>query len=398
MKTEVAIIGAGPAGLIAARELARGGVTVKVFEEHSEVGEPDHCAGILSIEGLKRLGIKPNTDFIQQEIVGGTLYSPSGINIRITNNRPRAYIVNRGAFDRHLADMMLDEGAELKTGYRVKELLVREGKVSGLIHDDEVKAELVINAEGVKGTLSRSLGFSKPEGVLSGINAEVSDVELEEGMVEVWFGDQFSPGFFVWVVPTGDNTARCGLGCSSGNPWVRLRGFLDKRFKDYDTMTPARWSIITGGPINKTYGEGILLIGDVAGQVKPTTAGGVIMGGLCAVEAAKTTFKALDSGDTSLGQLKLYDDAWRAKLGKEFTTMLQARRIANKISDARMDRLFDAAKKAGLEKTAENLINEGDMDMQSRIIRKAITNPRIIQVGVSALGRILYNELLALLG
>jgi len=257
---------------------------------------------------------------------------------------------------------------------------------------------LVVDAEGVRGTIAGEMGFLRPDGILSGINVEVSGVELEEGMVEVWFGDKYSPGFFVWVTPTGDGYARCGLGCKSGDPWLRLRGFLDKRFKTYDAGRPARWPILTGGPIDRTYGEGILLVGDVAGQVKPTTAGGVIMGGLCAMEAAETAIKALEADNTSSVYLKNYDDSWRAKYGQEFTTMLQARKIANRISDARMNRLFDAAKKAGLEETAEKLINEGDMDMQSQVIRKALTNPSFIRAGVSAFGRVLINEFLTILG
>jgi len=389
MKTEAAIIGAGPAGLITARELARSGINATVFEEHIKVGEPNHCAGILSIEGLKRLGIKPHTDFIQQEIVGGTLYSPSGTGIRIKSNRPRAYIVNRGAFDRHLSEAASDDGAELRTGCRIENLQN---------HEEIVKAGLVIDAEGVKGIVAGGMGFPKPSGIISGINVEVSSIELEEGMVEVWFGDKFSPGFFIWVTPSGDGTARCGLGCNTGDPWVNLKKFLDKRFKTYEAGPPARWPILTEGPIDKTYGEKILLVGDVAGQVKPTTGGGVIMGGICALESAKTAIKALESGNTSAEYLKNYDDSWRAKLGKEFTTMLQARRIANRISDARMNRLFDATKKAGLEETAEKLINEGDMDMQSKIIRKALTTPSFIRVGVSAFGRVLLNEFLTILG
>jgi len=389
MKTEAAIIGAGPAGLITARELARSGINATVFEEHTTIGEPNHCAGILSIEGLKRLDIKPHTDFIQQEIVGGTLYSPSGIGIRVKSNRPRAYIVDRGIFDRHLADRAEEEGVQFRTGHRIENIQS---------HNEIIEAVLIIDAEGVKGSIARERGFPKPDGIISGINVEVSGIEIEEGMVEVWFRDEFSPGFFVWVTPTGDNTARCGLGCNTGDPWLRLKSFLDTRFKTYEAGTPARWPILTGGPINRTYGESILLVGDVAGQAKPTTAGGVIMGGLCAIEAAKTASKSLEGGNTSSEYLKNYDESWRTKYGHEFTTMLQARKIANRISDARMNRLFDAAKKSGLEETVEKLVNEGDMDMQSKIIRKALTNPSFIRVGVSAFGRVLVNEFLTILG
>ena len=89
MRTEAAVVGAGPAGLIAARELARRGVEVKVFEEHPVIGEPNHCAGILSVEGLRRLGVEPDNRFIRHEIRGGTAFSPNGTGIRITCSRTR---------------------------------------------------------------------------------------------------------------------------------------------------------------------------------------------------------------------------------------------------------------------------------------------------------------------
>ena len=397
MKTEAAIIGGGPAGLIAARELARLGLETTLFEEHYHIGEPNHCAGILSVEGLQRLGVEPNSDFIQHEVRGGTVYSPSGTPLRITDNRTRAYIVDRAAFDKHLSELASNHGAVIETGVRVTGLLSSGGVVHGVKTKDDIPAQVVINSEGISGKLAGSLGFPKPKGVKSGINAEVSGIDVEPGMVEIWFGCRRSPGFFVWVAPTGDNSARVGLGCNSGDPWTRLKDFLNERFEIYQMGEPKRWPIITGGPLDVTHCGGMLLVGDVAGQVKPTTAGGVILGGLCALEAANVASKVVERGDSSMRLLKDYDEAWKRKLGKEFGTMLQARRVVDKLSDARIDRLFEAAKEAGLEEMASSLIREGDMDMQSKVIRKALINPSVIKVGISVLGRTLFSEFSALL-
>jgi len=397
LKTEAAIVGGGPTGLTAAREIARYGYEVTVFEEHPTIGEPNHCAGILSVEGLERLGVKPSTDFIQHQIKGGTVFAPNGTALRIKGSRTRAYIVDRAAFDRHLAEAAHDHGAVIKTGSRVKQLLTSEGNVQGVLTHEETPSDIVIDCEGLRGRLADSMTFPKPKGILSGINVEVSNVQVEQGMVEVWFGSRLAPGFFAWVAPTGENSARCGLGCRGGDPWLRLNSFLKDRFGECTVKGPERWPIITGGPIDKTHCSGMLLVGDVVGQVKPTTAGGVIMGGLCALEAAVIAVQALEEGDSSRRVLARYDENWRRKLGKEFSTMLHARRIADKISDGRMDRLFSASRKAGLEETAMALIEDGDMDMQSGIIRKALTNPSVLKVGASVLGRTLFSELKVLL-
>jgi len=395
LKAEAIVVGGGPAGLIAARELASRGVEVKAYEEHTVIGEPNHCAGILSVEGLARLDVKPSPEFIQHVVRGGVAYSPDGTPIRITGSRTRAYIVDRAAFDRHLAGQAEDAGAELILGHRVRELLVEENRVAGVLgNDGPVDAEVVIDCEGTAGFLARSVGLGPPErGVLSGINTEVSGVEVEPGMVEVWLGEDVAPGFFAWVAPMGDDSARCGLACESSDAKVLLEKFLEKRFGETEHTIPVRWPVLKGGPVAKTYGEGLLLVGDVAGQTKPTTGGGVIFGGLCAVEAAKTVCSALKADDCSAEYLSRYETAWEELLGREFSSMLAARRFADGISDDRKDRLFGSLKSSGLEGTLERLVEEGDMDMQSGVLRSALTHPGMIGVLVSSLGRLALAEL-----
>ena len=132
MRTEVAVVGGGPAGLIVARELAAQGVQVKVFEEHPEIGTPNHCAGILSVEGLKRIGVEPDLKFLRHEISGGTAFAPDGTGIRITGGRTRAYIVDRAIFDRHLAEIAREAGAEIERNHRIRDLVFKDGRVVGV--------------------------------------------------------------------------------------------------------------------------------------------------------------------------------------------------------------------------------------------------------------------------
>jgi len=399
LSTEAAIVGAGPAGLIAARELARRGFEVEVLEEHPIVGEPSHCAGLLSVEGLKRLGVDPCQDFVQQEVTGGTVYSPGGKAVRISGSRTRAYVVDRAAFDRHLADSAMRDGARIETGRRVTGLHVAKGRVCGVeIRGSTKQAYLVIDCEGAGGYLAKGLGFPRPsEGVLSGVNAEVSGVDLEPGMVEVWLGEYLAPALFAWVIPIGEKVARCGLACGRGDAEERLRAFLERRFGGVGGTKTLRWPVLTGGPIERTFTDGLLLVGDVAGQTKPTTGGGVILGGLCAVEAARAAAEALEAEDFSAGFIGRYERYWRAALGKEFSSMLSVRRFLNKIPDGRMDRLFDSLKRSGLESTLEGLADGGDMDMQSGVLIAVFKNPALLRVLAEGLGRMGLVELRALL-
>jgi len=395
--TEIVVVGAGPAGLIVASEVAKRGVDVKVVEEHPVIGEPNHCAGLLSVEGLRRLGVKPSEDFVQHEIIGGRIYSPNGADIEIRGNRTRAYAIDRAAFDRFLAEIAEGEGVEVETHRRVEDLMTKNGRVEGVLGRGwEIRAQVVVDAEGATAALAMKAGLtSRKLGLLAGLNVEVSGVDIEPHKVEVWLGDDIAPGLFAWVIPLGDGVARCGLACNSGDAHGRLMRFLDKRFNGAECSQPRRGIVLTGGPARRTYWDGLLLVGDAAGQTKPTTGGGVILGGLCAIEAGKTAAQAVETDDCSARFLQRYQKAWRASLGREFASMSAARNLMNKLSDDRLNRLFDAFHREGLEETLNNLVEEGDMDMQSGVIRAALGKSTLHRVLVRVMGRMLLRELMS---
>lgn len=397
-KTDVVVVGAGPAGLLAAREVASRGLGVKVLEEHNVVGVPNHCAGLLSVEGLARLGVEPSPDFVQNEITGGWIYSPGGEVLEVPGTRTRAYVVDRTLFDRYLAASAEEEGADVETGRRVEELIRGDAGVEGVRGQAwSIKAQVVIDAEGAGASLARGIGFAPPgSGVLRGINMEVSNVDVGSHMVEVWFGSDFAPGLFAWVIPLGERTARCGLACRGGAALSGLRRFLANRFREPECSSPRSGVVLTGGPIGKTYGDGVLLVGDVAGQTKATTGGGVILGGLCAIEAGITAADAVDACDCSAGFLQRYQRAWREALGGDFSSMLSVRRLLNKMSDRSLDRIFEAVRRGGLEDTIRGLVDVGDMDTQSGVIRASLVNPRLLRLLLTCLGRMALDELRSL--
>jgi geranylgeranyl reductase family protein len=397
LRIEVAVVGGGPAGLIAARELASKGVQVKVFEEHPQIGTPNHCAGILSVEGLKRIGVEPDSQFLRHEVAGGTAFAPDGTGIRITGGRTRAYIVDREVFDLHLAEEAIDAGAEIEGNHRIRDFIIADGRVAGVHGDIDIKASIVIDAEGASGALARKLGLPRPrDGVLAGINVNVPDAQLEPGMVEVWFGEDLAKGMFAWAVPVGEDEVRCGLATEKGDSLELLRKFIKKRFGLTECGEPARWPVLTGGPVNRTHADRLLLVGDVAGHTKPTTGGGVILGGMCAMMAAEIAIQALENEDYSTGFMRRYDEKWREALGGEFSSMLRMRRFLNSIPDPRMNRIFASVKSADLEPTLERIIEVGDMDLQSGVLQKAFTHPGMLRVMTSSLSRLALGELKSL--
>jgi len=394
LDSDALVIGAGPSGLLAAKTIASRGFSVRILEEHAKVGVPSHCAGLISVEGLKRIGVEASGSFVQNTITGGRIYSPDGQYVEIKDRRPRAHVIDRTALDQRLAELAVDVGAELTTGVRAERLTLSDGCVTGASGAGWVEeARLVIDAEGPSRRLAREAGvINNGRAPLLGVNTEIG-CDVDADIVEVWFGEETAPGFFAWVIPTSGNQARVGLATKSGDPTKFLAGFVKKRFGDTKYLPPRAGQVLVEGPVNKSSFPGLLLVGDAAGHVKPTTGGGVVLGGLCAIEAGKTAVKALETGDTSTKTLGEYDEAWRRLYGSEFRSMQTLRSLADRVSDARMNRFFRVFRDAGLGDRVNELVAEGDMDLQEGVIRRALSEPGIMKAAIGGLGRLALAEL-----
>ncbi len=392
-ETDVLVVGAGPAGLIAGMEAARRGVGVLILEEHEEVGVPCHCAGLLSVRGLKRLGIEPNEAFIQNEVSGAIFHSPSDITLKIRGRGKMAYVVDRVAFDKALARQAVDSGAELRLGFRAESFLTEGGVISGVVGGGGhvVRAKVVIDAEGSRCRLLRKANLERPspDGLLPATQIEVSEVKVDRDLVEVFIGRDVAPMFFLWVIPTGANSARVGLASKDGRGYAFLQKFVESKLGEHRTTAVRAGYVITGGPSSRTCDDGLIVVGDAAGQTKPTTGGGVITGGMCARIAGEVAAEAVLKDNSSVGFLRRYEDLWRSRLGGEFSSMLLARKILNRLSDDAVDGIFEAIIKGGVQRVIEE---EGDMDFQSGILKRLARQPPILRMLPRIAGDLLFKK------
>jgi len=382
-KTDVVVVGAGPAGSFAALTVAKLGVDVTICEEHEEVGVPSHCAGHVSIKGLSKLGLQLPGKLIENKISGAVFYSPSGKEFRVRFPSPVTYVINRRMFDQYLAQLVEEAGPTLLLGTRVEKLLIDNNSVHGVLlkNGQRLNSEMVIDAEGYASTLLKQIGVQTFDRslVVNAVNANIDRPNgLEEGTVEVYLAQKYAPGLYAWIIPKRDGSAKVGLAARTGNPREHLKHFLDthpiasKKLKFKDIRNPSYHLIPLGGPIPKTYHNGLLIVGDAASQVKPTTGGGVIMGLVCAKIAGETAYTAIQHNDFSESFLSRYQERWHQAIGFDMAVMRRIRLILNRLSDQKLDKIVSLCSQFHVN---ENLQGVRDIDFQGKALIPLLKSP-----------------------
>jgi digeranylgeranylglycerophospholipid reductase len=382
-KPDIVVVGGGPCGSYAAYAAAKLGAEVTVCEEHEEVGAPRHCAGHLNVSSVKRLGIRLPQAAIENEIRGALFISPKGKEFVLRCRAPVTYAVNRELFDKHLFDLAEKAGANYRFKTRAKSLILESGSVKGvaLKGDERLEANVVIDAEGCSSALLKNTGLKGLESsmIVRGIQAEVDRIEgVDEDMVEVYFGRDVAPGFFAWIVPRKDGSAKVGLATRTGNPRDYLQRFMEKhpvaseKLRKNRTTYTSVHPIPMAGPLPRTYSGGFLAVGDAASQVKPTTGGGVIFGLTCAKIAGEVAYEAVERQDFSEQFLCRYQSRWKQQIGFELAAMLQLRKMLDSLPDRRIDGLFDLCSRLGVDSVLEKV---GDLDFQGRTLVSMVRYP-----------------------
>lgn len=389
MHYDVVVVGAGPAGSMAAKYAAKHGARTILLEEHPSIGTPTQCAGLLSTRAIHECEISPEKVSIRG-ITGALAYSPSGLEVPVVGGEVKAHVVDRHQFDQLLAENAIRAGARVMVKARCTSI---HDNVINVIHEGQdltIRADVVILAEGVGAHLAHSMGIPGPEKVLSGAQLDVLYEPGREDYVEVFTGD-WAPGLFAWAIPINNKTARVGL-CAHDNALPRLQRLLGEHpvvSKRYGG--PAGNLVVGGvplGPPPHTTAPGTLVVGDAAAQVKPTSGGGVYMGALSAKIAGRVAARAALEEDS--GILSEYEAGWRERIMGEIRLGMRVNRALESMDTSTLDDLFEVLG----EPEVQRIITEyGDMDHPSKLIKKLVFSPAAPKL-MPILGRVVRSKLL----
>ena len=358
---DVAVIGGGPAGSQVAYKLAAMGHGVVVVEQKARLGEPVCCTGIISQECVSSLAI--DDSLILRRANSAKVFSPSGRLLNLWRPEPQASIVDRAAFNVALASRAQGEGVEYVLNSPVRGIEVGNDGVSIEVEPKGggfslIEARAVVIATGFGSKLVEGFGLGRIGDFVIGAQAEVATTGVDE--VEVYLGQEVAPGFFAWLVPTSPQKALVGL-LSRRRPGLYLKKLISYLLAQ-GKIASAEVELSYGGvplqPLARTYSQRLMVVGSAAGQVKPTTGGGIYYGLLCADIAADTLHRALESDALSAKNLANYEKEWKRKLGQELKVGYQARKFYERLSDAQVDRIFDIIKTNGID---EALLKADDL-------------------------------------
>jgi digeranylgeranylglycerophospholipid reductase len=388
---DAVVIGAGPAGSYTALHLAKHGIKTTVFEEHSQIGLPSHCAGHISIRSLKSMGLYPlPAGIVENTFCAANFYSPAGTKFTLHLNCPVTAALNRARFDQYLAGQAEKAGVEFVMNSRVQSLLIQTGIVNGVraqwadSGEMQLNSRIVVDAEGVSSRLLRQTGLTplKPSGLVYAVEAEMDNVQdMELNAVEVYFGRGYAPGFYGWVIPRPDGTAKVGLAANRGDPRIYLKRLMTKHPVASKQLSKAKiqsagyHAISLGGPIPQAHANGFLAVGDCASQVKPTTGGGVIFGLTAAKEAAEVASQALARRDISVAALQPYQKRCNELFSFDFKTMLRLRRFLDSLSDERLDEMLRVCGKLGVDGALRDVT---EIDFQGKMLLNVAAKPAMI--------------------
>jgi flavin-dependent dehydrogenase len=331
--------------------LALRGFKTLLLEEHETAAVKVLCTGIIGTDAFQEFPLPMET--VVGALADVKVISRYGAEFLYALSQPMAYIVDKGAFNLALADQAIAAGALLYTSTRARDLAVDDEGVHIIATGPggqplRLHACMVVLACGIDCQLTSKAGLGRPREFLQGAQTEVPWALTP--CTEVHLNKELSPEAFAWIVPLDEGRTRVGVMCAQ-NALGALRQFLDRLAPQWREGQDIhlRSKPIAQTPLRRTFMERVLVIGEAAGQVKPTTGGGIYYGLLAARLAAETISTAFATGRFSAEQLCAYEHAWKSLLADELRRGLSFRKFYGWLSDRQMDTLLRHFSRNGLK-------------------------------------------------
>jgi digeranylgeranylglycerophospholipid reductase len=363
---DVIVAGGSVSGLLAAREIAAKGLSVAILEEDAEIGTPEHCGGLVSINGIENLGIIPSSNAIENKIRYARISSYSK-SFELNAEEQKVIVLDRRVFDKQIAFQTQRLGGDIRTRCPMRSITKKDNSGDDNYYYDlstsegNLKCDYFVDARGVSSILQRNR-----EGVLQSAQYEVYASWIERDTIEVKFDSERYPGFFAWIIPTGSGRGKVGVAGKSINAMAALKAYMDSKGHVYSVIRKVYAPIWVRGPLQAFVQGRTIIIGDAAGQTKPTTAGGIYTCGMGGILAGRAIAKAIKQDNDNY--LNEYQKNWFSIFKEEFDKMIIARSLLERLDNKAIDGLFLTVSQA----ETEQLSKTGNFDFHSAALGKIL--------------------------
>ncbi len=361
---DVVVVGAGPAGSVAALRAAQAGLTTLLLEKRQEIGAPVRCG-----EAISHVSAAPfiplDDRWVNAYIDYFAICNTRGERVKVPPTEPTV-VVNRKVFDLALAQRAAEAGAAVRVSSTVTGLLRDDrGAVAGVAVRSlgrayQVRARLVIAADGVESQVARWAGLKTipPLGdYYSGVQFLLGGMRgrMEPNVCEYHVGPEtLAPGGYIWVFPKGEDIANVGIvTAGSGqrsSPQALLERFVERHYPDTSVLAVVVGGIPVTGALKRMVTDGLLAVGDAAHQADPLTAGGINLGMTGADMAVRVAVEAIYTGDVSAAALRPYEQAWQREYGRMHAALYTIRKVLTRMKESQFDALISTAASLPLDR------------------------------------------------
>ena len=386
-RTDVAIVGAGPIGLVSARASAESGSRTLVIEKRPEGSPPSCCTGLVSPRTLSTLGASDNS--VLQDIRALRLHLPSGRQIDLRSDHVKAVTIDRRRLEQELLVNARQAGADVCFDTEAIDAQIGTVRVQSGNTDLSVQTSVIIGADGPRSRVASWFSLPHPAQFAAAAQVELEDIPEHKDRVGFFLGNEVAPGFFGWSVPAEDGILRVGLGVLPPQaPMAFLDRLLMRHFPTARIRSrSAGW--IPLAPALAITAPGLLLVGDAAGHVKPLSGGGLYTGGACARIAgeiaaqiagdhvaqrpgSKSTDTQARDGASDL--YASYISRCQEVLGKEQAFGQSMRTHISQLSD---DNVEAVASALNVPQLLQFLADEADIDFFHKLPDRLASEPRL---------------------
>jgi digeranylgeranylglycerophospholipid reductase len=379
---DVIVVGAGPAGSMAAKTAAEKGLDVLLVEKRQEIGTPVRCAEGISKTGVERF-LEIDKRWIAAEVVGAKIYAPDGTEVLMSAEMAGSevgYVLERKIFDRHIARLAAKAGAEVivktaVTGFeRVNGKLKVNLRKMGEIW--EVGAKILIGCDGVESRIGRTAGIIrtlKPSQIESCAQYLMTGLDIDERYTYFYLGHDLAPGGYAWIFPKGEGAANVGIGVLPTMAKMEAKKYLDA-FIERMNIEGKIVEFVAGavpiyGEIETAVADNIMLAGDAAYHADPITGGGIANALAAGFHAGSVAAEAVENDNFTAEFLRKYDELWKNDFGVKLRRNKKLQEFFLKMDDELISKLARSIAGRNLE----------EMSVQAIVLELLKAHPELLK-------------------